>query len=140
MKKVIAAGLLCLCLSPEVFSQKKTTPEELLTDIVSVRDKKYSMDVYRLVTNEDGTSTQVKAHSEAPLDAISRDQFLYYSSIIMSQIIDDYTPETSTETDLDELIGNADIEINLFMTKNGLQVESKTLVGTTRFTKKWDDY
>ena len=33
---------------------------------------------------------------------------------------------------LDELIGNPDITINIYMSKNGYQVETKTTEGTNR--------
>src|ERR1700741_4688867 len=111
MKKVIVS--IAVVLSLNSFSQTKTTPEELMTDIVNVSDGKYKMDVYRLITNADNTTIQVKAHSDAPQSVISRDQFLFYATSIMHNIIDAMTPETSKSQDLDELIGNADIEINV---------------------------
>lgn len=140
MKKVIALVLLSGCFTLKAFTQTKTTSEELLSDIITITDNKYKMDIYQLVTNADGTTMQVKAHSEAPQSVISRDQFVYYSTSIMSSTVDGYIPETSSVQDLDELIGNPDIEINLFMSKNGLQIETKGSSGTNRYTKKWDDY
>jgi len=138
MRKDLLKFLFCVLLSTQLFSQVKTTPEELKADVVKITDGIYKMDVLRLITSN-GLSTQVKAHSECAQTAISRDNFIFYTTSILFKVLDELTPEGAKHSDLDELIGKPDYEINLFMGKNGLQLEFISDKGTERKTIKWDD-
>ena len=108
MKKAITTILFCALFATQMFSQTSTTEEELKTDLVTIADGKYKMDILRLIT-DNGKSIQLKAHSECTQTAISRDNFVFMTTNLIFKMIDDLTPETAVSSDLDELIGNPDI-------------------------------
>lgn len=135
LKQLFLMGLLLTGLAA---SSQNNSSNDLLTDIVSVDEGKYKFQVFRLITSGD-KSIQLKMYSECSQSVISRDQFLFYSISLLFKMIDEITPEGSYSRDIDELIGNPDAEINLYMTKNGLQVEVKTSEGVKRTTSKWEE-
>ena len=120
----------------------QVTQDELLEDIVTVVDNKFTASDYTLLIYRDGTSTlQIKSYAEAPSSGIiSRDNFVLFFTNITMTIIEGLSNESGGITEnLDELIGNPDITINIYMSKNGYQVETKTTEGTNRITQKWTD-
>lgn len=120
----------------------QVTQDELLEDIVTVVDNKFTASDYTLLKLSDGTSTlQIKSYAEAPSSGIiSRDNFVLFFTNITMTIIEGLSNESGGITEnLDELIGNPDITINIYMSKNGYQVETKTTEGTNRITQKWTD-
>ena len=120
----------------------QVTQDELLEDIVTVVDNKFTASDYTLLKLSDGTSTlQIKSYAEAPSSGIiSRDNFVLFFTNITMTIIEGLSDESGGITEkLDELIGNPDITINIYMSKNGYQVATKTTEGTNRITQKWTD-
>jgi len=138
MKKLV---ILCasIILSINVFSQDYQ--KELLEDIVVITGGKYTATDYTLVTLADGSTLQVKYYGEAPAaNVISRDNFVAIFSYITIEMLNTITEgQETTSTDLEEIIGNPDVEINCFMNKTGVQIEVKGPEGSNRFTQTWSE-
>ncbi|MDX2128495.1 MAG: hypothetical protein SFU91_05610 [Chloroherpetonaceae bacterium] len=139
--KLIFSLLLAFCVgSTSLFAQDYQA--FLMKDMVAIESGKYKTTGYSIITFSDGHTLQVKSYAEAPASGvISRDHFVALFSILAHSIGDEFTKgdEGAKSKDVDELIGNPDVVINCFMTKNGIQVEIKTNQGTNRQTMKWSD-
>ena len=98
-------------------------------------------------------SFQFKVHSEAPrAGIISRDSFVAMTStmthLLLTTVFADAYQVTASDflsglsiTDLKSIIGNADLELNMFMTDEGVQFEIVN-TGTNqrnRFTQTWEE-
>jgi hypothetical protein len=114
--------------------------EQLLMDVVKTVGDKMVLEEYGIVSgvdeNGDEFTLQVKMYSEAPaVGVISRDNFVGFSMFVYVPIIlvfGDYEV-------IDEPIGNVDFEVNIYMSKNGIQAEVKdNMEGTSnRETMTW---
>ena len=139
MKKILFlfAGVI---LSFNSFSQDHQ--KELLKDVVVISGDKYTATDFNLLSLSDGTTTfQIKSYAEAPVSVISRDNFVAFFTVIVYEMINGLTEDKDAkQTDLEEIIGNPDVEINLFMNKTGVQIEVKGSNGTNRVTQKWSDF
>lgn len=137
-KFFINSTLFLLCISNFSFGQ---STNDLLKDVVTISNGKMIANDYTLVTLTDGTTMQIKTHAEAPESGvISRDNFVTTFVTTTVETIDELVKDEDAEiVNLDEIIGNADVEINIFMTRNGYQLEVKTDEGTDRHTYKWDE-
>jgi len=138
MKKLVTLLVLTI-LSINVFSQDYQ--KELLEDIVVISGGKFTANDYTLITLADGATFQVKCYGEAPAaNVISRDNFVAIFTYITIEVLNGITDgEETNSTDLEEIIGNPDVEINCFMNKTGVQIEVKGPDGTDRFTQKWSE-
>lgn len=138
MKKfvILFVGII---LSINVFSQDYQ--KELLEDIAVISGGKYTATDFSLLTLADGSTLQVKSYAEAPAaNVISRDNFVTFFAYITIEVLNGMTEgQETTSTDLEEIIGNPDVEINCFMNKTGVQIEVKGPEGTNRFTQKWSE-
>lgn len=138
MKKLVIlfAGIL---LSINAFSQDYQ--KELLKDIAVITGGKYTATDFTLLTLADGSTLQVKSYAEAPAaNVISRDNFVTFFAYITLEVLNGMTEgQETTSTDLEEIIGNPDVEINCFMNKTGVQIEVKGPDGTNRITQKWEE-
>jgi hypothetical protein len=94
-----------------------------------------------LVTTK-GKNIQVKIHAEAANTGfISRDNFVYATANIVEAILSQFTAldENAKTEDLDEITGTADIVVNCFMSKTGIQIETTTASGTEKTMQKWSE-
>ena len=115
---------------------------KLLKDIVAFNGDKMTATDYTMVNYSNGNSLQIKVYAEAPSSgAISRDNFVSIFAAVMTELLFELKksdPQAKTK-DLEDLIGNADVEMNVFMTKGGIQVETKSSQGVNRKTMQWAD-
>ena len=140
--------------------------EMLMKDAVKIENGKFTMKAYSLVSNKtDGKSLQIQFYSEAPsTGAMSRDNFILFTSMFRyefltqlqqkmtatvggdtSFVYDDYSDAFVLRKEveikeLDEIIGKADGEVNLYMTKAGLQLEVVFGGEKNRATHQWADF
>lgn len=125
------------------FCSSQDYQKEMLNDIVTIKDGKFTATNFNLLTLSDGSTTyQIKSYAEAPSTGlISRDNFVAIFTVIVYEMISNLSddPESKT-TDLEEIIGNPDVEINCFMNKSGIQIEIKGANGTNRVTQTWKDF
>ena len=122
------------------FAIAQSSKAELLTDLVKTENGKMTITDYTLLKQGD-VSTQIKTYCEAPATGlISRDYFVSLSTVLGYEMIDKMKtdPNATTKT-LSELIGNPDVELNLFVAKGGIQVEVKGANGTNRSTITWEE-
>lgn len=123
---------------------QKDWETELKEDLVKVINNKYHIDDFMLITF--GSQTlQIKMSAEAPLEIISRDNFISnYSSlgtIMMLSMFQEagFSIDQLDIKELDELIGAPDIIFNLIMAKNGMQIQIISEEGTEKLTMSWEE-
>ena len=137
MKKII----LLVVLTFSAFCNAQNVEQKLKTDIVKIQAGKFTIDDLTLVTTK-GKNIQVKIHAEAANTGfISRDNFVYATANIVEAILSQFTAldENAKTEDLDEITGTADIVVNCFMSKTGIQVETTTAGGTEKTMQKWSE-
>jgi hypothetical protein len=137
MKKIT----LLVFLTFSAFGYSQNIEQKLKADIVKIETGKFTIDDYTLVTTN-GKNIQIKVHAEASNNGfISRDNFIYFTSSIIDEIVSQFTAadEKSKTEDLEEITGKADIIVNCFMSKTGIQVETTTSTGTEKIMQKWSD-
>lgn len=114
----------------------------LLKDMVKTTAGKMTVDDFTLITLSNGNTLQIKSHGEAPAaGVISRDNFVALFSQLVAQNNEEITKadEGATTKDLDEIIGNPDVIINIFVAKTGIQMEVKHGEEVNRTTFKWEE-
>ena len=114
--------------------------DELLKDQVIMNGDKMTIVDFTLVTFSNGNGIQIKGYAEAPVQGvISRDNFVAIFTAILVEMIAEVkkADPNATTKDLDGVIGNADLEINLYMAKAGMQLETKSSQGVNRKTMQW---
>ena len=111
----------------------------MLQNIVTVTNNKFTAVNYQLATFQDGSTKQLKFYAESPATGvISRDNFVAFYTVLHTLMMKEIFHDNDAKTkDIDQLIGNADAEINIFMGKNGVQVEVKFEGQTERKTMTW---
>ncbi len=151
-----AATLTIFLLVPTLLSAQDWR-EELREDLVVHRDGKMIIEAYSMervnLPGYEPLELQVKFYAEVPHDnTISRDKFVGMSSYLLITVLQAMLAETydvsaleflqgyDTE-DLDAPIGRPDIEISVFMTGEGFQLEIRnTLSGEVRrVTETWEE-
>ena len=144
MNKLSITLLLLLSISVSSFAQK--WEKELKKELVIIEEGKLKSTDYTLISMNNGNSMQIKSYAEASNSGfISRDQFVALFASTATMMIQQILTEAGlTENDyrtttIDELIGSADIVLNLYMGKNGLQIEMKASGETNRITQTWED-
>lgn len=138
--------LLCLAVSAAAIM---ATKDQLLSDVVKVKDGKYTAVEYNILSygDLDDTKLQIKTYAEAPSEGvISRDNFVGAFAVLSTMMIEELVKDTEFEEthDTEEIaapIGNVDLEINMYMSAGGIQFEViNTLTKeTTRDTSTWED-
>lgn len=120
--------------------------KELAADIVTLDSNKQSLDEYFLMKfkSENGSANniQVGIHSEGPTGVISRDNFVGITTMFYTMIIAGMVNLAECEfEDLEAPIGKVDIEINLYMTKEGCQIEIHDVNSNqkNKQTTKWSE-
>ncbi len=151
-----AAALTIFLLVPTLLSAQDWR-EELREDLVVHRDGKMIIEEYSMervnLPGYEPLELQVKFYAEVPHDnTISRDKFVGMSSYLLVTVLQTMLAETynvsaleflqgyDTE-DLDAPIGRPDLEISVFMTGEGFQLEIRnTLSGEVRrVTETWEE-
>ena len=155
MRRLCAAFAAVVLLASDALAQDDWRAL-LESDLVNIEADQMLIDRFSLDRIEfPGTAAvqfQVKYHAEAPAEGVmSRDNFVYLSTglgellvlgvyseaygVTMSQFLDAYD-----STDLDAPIGTPDLEVNLFMTEEGLQIEIVNTATGERFreTQTWE--
>jgi hypothetical protein len=137
MKKITLLVLLTI----SAFSYSQNVEQKLKADVVKIQTGKFTIDDFTLVTTN-GKNIQVQVHAEASNTGfISRDNFVYATATVVSEIIGQFTAadENAKTEDLDEITGKADIVVNCYMSKTGIQIEITTAEGTEKSMQKWSE-
>ena len=122
-----------------LLSNAQSIEANLKKDLVKVENAKIIIEEQFLVKIKD-ESIQIKAHCEAPENTfISRDKFVYYSGVTIQSSLESLLGDDVEIENLDEIVGSADIEVNCYMAKTGLQIEIKADGKTTKSMMKWAD-
>lgn len=120
--------------------------KELSADVVQTKDGKMTIEKAEIFkTEEEGESVrlQIKLNAECPESAgISRDNFVAFTVVAYMKFLEGMAggEPYNTET-LESLIGKADLEINVYMTKEGFQIQSVNHKNGEKenSTTKWAD-
>lgn len=137
MKKITLLVFLTL----SAICNAQDVEQKLKADVVKIQAGKFTIDDFTLVTTN-GKNIQVKVHAEASNTGfISRDNFVYATSTVIEAIISQFTvaDENAKTEDLDEITGKADIVVNCYMSKTGIQIEITTAEGTEKSMQKWSE-
>ena len=123
------------------FCNAQSSKAALTNELVKIENGKWIINYFTLLSYSDKSTKQVKSHAEAPaVGVISRDYFVALVTTVVYEMIYKGSADANIETkDLDEITGNPDIEINVFMSKTGLQIEYKEGANVKRNTVTWDD-
>lgn len=150
--------LLLTTLLPAYLSAQEEWRQQLSKELVTVRGQKMVADEYDLVKIEvpgyEPVQLQMKVHAEAPAGGlISRDNFVAITTqmVVMTflvvyaeayQIPARQFLDAVDFTELAAPIGTPDVELNLFMTDEGLQFEwVNTADGRrSRWTSTWAEF
>ena len=158
MKTSVALALAAVFLVPSSRADaQERWREQLLEDLVTVRDGKMIIESYSIdriaLPQYQPVEFQVKHYSEAPAESvISRDNFVALSVVLAVTVLQQGLAEAYNvpageflaaynSRDLEEPIGRPDIEINIYMTAEGFQLEFiDTSTGqTSRVTQTWSE-
>ncbi len=156
MRGLVCAVVLGLALTGQALGQTDWR-EDLKSDLVAERDGKLVLEeyvIYRLrVSGYEPSDVQVKFYSEAPADGtISRDNFVAYTTtfgtfVLLTSFAQAYQVSAAElldgleSTELEKPIGTPDMELNIFMTGEGIQVELvDTATGQrSRMVETWEE-
>jgi len=141
MKKLFSI-LTVFLLSFITFTQAQNYQANLLKEMVVISNNKMTTRAYTMITFSNGSTVQIKSYAEAPSQGvISRDNFVSIFTLVTTRMYIEMAKvdENAVIAGLDEIIGNADLEINCYIAKSGVQIESVSSQGTTRNTIKWED-
>jgi len=115
----------------------------LHSDIVTIKDGKYSSQNYYLIDFGDGTIIQAKLMASSPTTVMSRDNFVsIYSSYGATFLLTAFCElgmGTPNIKELDEIIGEPDLELNFVMARNGLQIQIHAFNERENITMRWSD-
>jgi len=142
--KIIMVVIISLYTTNTSFSQTDWK-NNMKKDLVKESEGKFYINDYSLISFEEKTF-QIKYSAEAPINIISRDNFIsIYSSMSTFMMLSmfeaaGYSIDKINIKELDELIGEPDISFIFIMAKNGMQIQVKTDKGTNRTTVSWDDF
>ena len=141
----------CRATASEVDWQK-----ELLEEAVEVREEKMVIEEFGLLSipSAPDAGMQLRLYSEAPAaGVVSRDNLVAITTVLQTTFLLELAMSLAVNPDveslrdlydykeLDEPIGNADLEINIYMSKGGLQMEFRDTRTnqTDRSTMTWKE-
>lgn len=136
--------LVSILFSYQISFAQNDFSKELKEDLVSITNGQFSVNQFNLVKIGE-EQVQIQMSANAPMDVISRDNFVSFFStigtIMLIGILEEagYSLEEIEIKDIDELIGEPDLVFNIVMAKNGIQIQVITDEGTTRSTMTWED-
>tara|TARA_B100000900_G_scaffold396880_1_gene396597 strand:- start:771 stop:1709 length:939 start_codon:yes stop_codon:yes gene_type:complete len=128
-------------LTDNEINYKKHWPDYVLKEkFVEIEDNNYLIEEHMLVKS-DLDNTQISYFATAPTNSMSDDMFnSICSTLITYSFIEMGLASEDVEiTELDDVIGKADIEIKYNMTKDGLQIEFVSKDGNEKTTMTWDE-
>lgn len=131
--------------------------KELLEETVEIREDKMVIEEFGLLSipSAPDASMQLKLYSEAPAaGVVSRDNLVAITAMLQTTFMLEVAMALAANTDaeslrdlfdykeLDEPIGNVDVEISLYMSKGGLQIEVRDTRTnqTNRSTMTWKEF
>jgi hypothetical protein len=144
----VAASSVAIC--------QESWQDELKKDMVTIKDDKFVIESFSLdriaLPGYEPVEFQVGCYSEAPANGvISRDNFVAFSSILAVTILqvsfaEAYDVSASEflaayeSRDISKPIGRPDIEIKVYMTEEGFQIEfaNTATEEKIRSTQTWD--
>jgi|GEM_PF-2678681 len=120
-----------------VNTQAQSSFEDLKNDVVVTTDQKMTITLYRMITSND-VSVQYKYYAEAPAAGLmSRDYFVeLFFEFYQASIYEFDAPEI---TPIDEIVGEADTEIKIFMGHPSLQYSRTENGKPTKNNFQWKD-
>lgn len=137
--------LLCSFLTAQ--SAKIDYSKDLQKDFVELVDGNYIHSSY-FITKIQNQNFQVKLYSSAPIDVLSRDNFVMYTTSLFTMIStamlfylndEKIAIEDIRMIELDEPIGDVDMSMTITMTKNGLQLKFFGQELNENITMTWDE-
>ena len=149
-------SILALILSIPSILNAQDWREELREDLVVHRDDKMVIEEYSMervnLPGYEPVEFQVKYYMETPHDgAISRDNFVAFSTLLGITVLQTMLAEAFDVSaaeflaaydseDLDAPIGRPDLEISIFMTGEGFQLEIRNTITNevSRVTETWE--
>ena len=149
-------SILALILSIPSILNAQDWREELREDLVVHRDDKMVIEEYSMervnLPGYEPVEFQVKYYMETPYDgAISRDNFVAFSTLLGITVLQTMLAEAFDVSaaeflaaydseDLDAPIGRPDLEISIFMTGEGFQLEIRNTITNevSRVTETWE--
>ena len=162
LRSISCIVVMCHALfAPNGLEAKETDPEKkLLEEVVKFKSGKMSIQEFGLLSFPwaPDEKIQLRLRSEAPESGVvSRDNFVGITAVLQTVVLFGIAMEAQSSTgaamdlrtlddvfeyvELDEPIGNVDLEINLYMSKGGLQMEfvNTRENSTQRNTVPWKD-
>ena len=162
MHRRMLPGPLTLACLMAVVPHRATASEvdwakELLEEAVEIKEDKMVIEEFGLLSipSAPDASMQLKLYSEAPAaGVVSRDNFVAITAMLQTTFVLEFAmalavnPNVESLRDLfdykelDEPIGNVDVEINIYMSKGGVQVEFRDTRTnqTSRTTMTWKEF
>ena len=138
MKNLI---LVCGLIFSVQFSFCQNVEEKLKKDLVKIENNKFIFDDYTLV-KANSNNLQVKIHFESTnTQFITRDNFVYFSSELITTLLSQISnhSENAEFEDLEEITGTADVSVNCYLSKVGVQIETTTNAGVQKQLVKWSE-
>ena len=148
-------------LAPSAIDASETDrAKKLLEEVVKIENGKFTIQEFGLLSFPwaPDEKIQLRLHSEVPESGVvSRDNFVGITAVLQTIVLFGIAMEAQSSTgvamnlrtlddafeyvELDEPIGNVDLEINLYMSKGGLQMEfvNTRENSTQRNTIPWKD-
>ena len=157
MLRTMACGLIALAVMTSV-GQAQDWQQELSEDLVTIEGGKMVLEDFGIIQvafeGYEPVQHQVKVHAEAPEGGVvTRDNFVAITTTMaittwFTMFAEGYQASASdyfgavSFTDLDAPIGNPDLELNIYMTDEGMQFEVvNTQTGQrTRQTMTWAEW
>lgn len=160
-RRVLPGSLTLACLMA-VVPDRATASEvdwqkELLEEAVEVREEKMVIEEFGLLSlpSAPDAGMQLRLYSEAPAaGVVSRDNFVAMTAMLQTIFFLEFAMSLAVNPnveslwdlfdykELDEPIGKADVEINIYMSKGGLQMEFRDTRTnqTDRSTMTWKEF
>ena len=147
---------------PAIEAAETNRVKKLLEEVVEIESGKMTIQEFGLLSFPwayKDKKIQLKFYSEAPESGVvSRDNFVGISSMLQTVLLVGFAMEAKSATsatadlrdmddllefdELDEPIGKVDLELNLYMSKGGLQMEFVNTLDkkTKRKTMTWEEF
>jgi hypothetical protein len=135
MKKIIITGFFVL--SAMLCSAQKEA--QLAKEIVTISNGKMNFDEFYIASHK-GESSQIKIHAEITDNGfMSRDNFVYWTGVSVQDVLEGILDENAVTEMVDEITGSADITLNMYYSKTGVQMELDIAGEKTKTMLKWSE-
>jgi len=102
--------------------ESKAWQKELKQDLVKIVEGKLTITEYAVCREQD-SSVQIRTYSEAPKGVVSRDNFVAFTVLYAASMLQ--TIGNLECHDIDAPIGNVDVDILIYMTEQGIRLETR---------------